>query len=287
MKKIFLALLTCLLTFGQSIADDHIVVVFDTSGSMGEYMRSAKQQRMDVAKTALIAVLTQVPSTTKVGIVTFEGWIYDLKIVDKEAVTAAIMRVRSAGGTPLFQYMKIGADRLLAERESQNNVGSYKLLVVTDGEASDPNLNKDRDDRPGYTQDIVSRGLLVDVIGLEMKKDHTLRTQINGSYMAGNDANSLQKSLQKSVAEVGFDGKDGVSKEAFEITSEFPEVFSRSAIKGLTTYGNHPIGDLPKIDQAGDVVAMAMALPDKTPLILKILPILMVVILVLLFIFRK
>jgi len=49
----------------------------------------------------------------------------------------AIDPISHGGRTPLGQYMKIGADALLAKKEKQHNYGSYRLLVVTDGEASD------------------------------------------------------------------------------------------------------------------------------------------------------
>ena len=231
-------------------ADDYIVIAFDTSNSMGTGMSKSKGSRMDVAKAALSSVLQTVPDTTNVGLVTFGGWAYDLNKVNKPVLQKAINDMNFTGGTPLYQYIKIAADRLLKERAKNNNVGSYKLLVVTDGEANydDRPLNNDSrfyDGTPrlGVLKDIISRGIMVDAIGLEMASDHALKNQINGVYMRGDDADSIKKSLQKSMAEVGFDGKDNLS--SFDVISELPEVFVQSCLKGLTEFKNHPIGELP------------------------------------------
>ena len=252
MRRFLLAMLAiCGLTSGVR-ADDYIVVVFDTSGSMGEYMRTARQTRMTVAQNALVEVLTQVPDTTKVGVVTFNGWIYDLAPVDRGRLEKAIRDATAGGGTPLYQFMKTGADRLLEERAKNVNVGSYKLLVVTDGEASDNNLNNDGSFsdggfRPGVLRDIVSRGITVDAIGLEMGDGHSLKNMINGRYMRGDDPASLKQSLSKAVAEVGFNGNDALSESAFAEVGNLPEVFVKSSIKGLTEYRNHPIGERPMV----------------------------------------
>lgn len=252
MKRFLLAMIAvCGLACGGR-ADDYIVVVFDTSGSMGEYMRTARQSRMTVAQNALVEVLTQVPDTTKVGVVTFNGWIYDLAPVDRGRLEKAIRDASAGGGTPLYQFMKTGADRLLEERAKNVNVGSYKLLVVTDGEASDSKLNEDGSFsdggfRPGVLRDIVSRGITVDAIGLEMGDGHSLKNQINGRYMRGDDPASLKQSLSKAVAEVGFNGNDALSESAFAEVGNLPEVFVKASIKGLTEYRNHPVGERPMV----------------------------------------
>jgi hypothetical protein len=125
-------------------------------------------------------------------------------------------------------------------------------VVVTDGEAQDDSLNQDGkfkngELRLGYLRDTISRGINVDAMGLDMKGDHALATQINGSYMRGDDPAAVQNSLKKSVAEVGFDGKDGVSQEAFNTINEMPENFARASLSGLTEFLNQPIGELPMV----------------------------------------
>jgi len=259
-----LILLTCHVPV---FADDHIVIVMDTSGSMGEYMRSARMTRMDVAKNSLNDVLANTPASTKVAILSFGGWIYnpELNPVEKNELIAAVDSMRPSGGTPLYEYMREGATVLLKARENAGNSGTYKLLVVTDGEAGDSYLNrdgtfKDGTFKAGVLEDIISRGIVVDVIGLDLKGDHGLKTQINGSYMKGDDPDSLTENIQKSiVAEVNFD--DGIGDEIFNEVSQIPDTFANSVITALTTYQNHPIGEKPPIKVVNEDGTISME-PD-------------------------
>jgi len=245
-KFITFVLLT--LAFTRTVvADDYIVIVIDTSGSMEDKMRSVDKTRMNVAQDALIGVLSKIPSTTKVGILTFNGWVYDIQNVDREELVTAIRSTSPSGGTPLYQFISDGATRLLEEREKQGNIGSYKLLVVTDGAASDNYLNEDSffgddSEKPGVLKDILNRSIAVDAIGLDIAEDHALATQINGIYMRGDDPESLSKAITKSVAEVGFGTNQDASDESFKEISELPEGFVLASLKGLTTFSNQPIG---------------------------------------------
>ena len=76
--------------------------------------------------------------------------------------------------------MKQGADALLDARKKQFGYGTYRLLVVTDGETDDAGLVD------GYTPDIISRGITIDAIGVEMQSQHTLATMVH-SYRSADD----------------------------------------------------------------------------------------------------
>ena len=82
------------------------------------------------------------------------------------------------------------------------------MLVVSDGQANDDDddelLNDDRrlengEIRPGVLKNIINAGIVVDAIGVAMKDDHPLATQINGEYRRGDDLISLTDALDKSV----------------------------------------------------------------------------------------
>lgn len=258
-----LALLT-----GTMRADDSIIIVLDTSGSMGDYMREAQASRMEVAQKALIEVLSKVPDTTKVGLLTFDGWVYDLQPVDRTKLTAAIQGTRPGGGTPLYEYIRAAGTRLLEERQGRLNVGSYKLLVITDGEAGDDRLNEDHGGIPGVLKDIIGRNITVDAIGLDMSGDHSLKTKINGTYMRGDDADSLMQAVEKAVAEVGFEGDQDAGADAFAEIAELPDTFVVAALQGLTTFSNHPIGEkapVPVVLDDGTVVMQPDPTADPVP----------------------
>ena len=237
MKKIILFLLLC----SAAKADDSLVILLDTSGSMSNLM--GNNTRMQVAQQALLNVLEKVPPTTKVGILTFHDWIYDLQPADYPKMEQAIRHARHGGGTPLYFFAKKAANRLLLERKNNLNVGNYKLLIVTDGEAQDGNLNSDHGDVPGVMTDILHRGITVDAIGVAMAKDHLLSTQINGSYMRGDDPESLEKSLQRAVSEIGFANSQDANVDAFQDIADLPDDFVLAVLKGLTTFQNQPIGE--------------------------------------------
>ena len=78
-------------------------------------------------------------------------WVYPLGPKDTQKLIAAIRLPQPSGGTPLGKYLRIGANRLLEQREKQYNYGNYRLLVVTDGEASDTDKVKH------YTPEILNR----------------------------------------------------------------------------------------------------------------------------------
>jgi hypothetical protein len=227
-------------------ADDYIVILLDTSGSMSQPMSDGKN-RMQIAQDALIEVLSQVPDTTNVGIITFKGWIYPLGPVNRAKLSNAIRSTVPKGNTPLYAYLSTAATDLLKKRKAQGNIGFYKLLVVTDGEAGDVRLNQDTkypDGSPkiGVLQDIIQRGIVVDTIGLDMPGDHSLSQLINGAYMSGNNPQSLTEAVTKAVAEISFGAGPDTSEEAFAEIGEIPESFAMATILGLTTYSNHPIG---------------------------------------------
>lgn len=221
-------------------ADNNIIVVLDTSGSMEDRMAIGRS-RMEVVKDVLTNVLKDTPENTHIGIVSFQGWVYEFGPVDKDRLSDAIRDTRPVGGTPLWQYIKIGADRLLEARQKNNNVGVYKLIIATDGEAQDEYLaNRGHNDK-GYLDDIINRGIIIDAIGVDMARDHKLSTQVNGSYMRGDDPRSLKQAVQRAVAEVKFE--DIQFDVDFQAISELPEAFAADAVTAVSTFQNHPVGE--------------------------------------------
>jgi hypothetical protein len=227
----------------QEVYVDNVVIVLDASGSMNERMRGAGPQKISAAKMAIKEVMKGIPQTTQMGLLVFggntSGWVYPLGARDDTKLFQAIDRVTANGGTPLGEYMKIGADKLLEARKAQYGYGSYRLLIVTDGEASNPALVE------SYTPDIIARGIITDVIGVAMARAHTLATKVH-SYRSADDPAALKQAIQDVFAEVGraSDGQSGES--AFDELSGFPEEMAMATISALVSSGNHPIGQKPE-----------------------------------------
>lgn len=252
MRKICVSILLLFALVGTAAADDNIVILMDNSGSTGDYMQRVSKTRMEVAKEALLSVLSKVPPSTKVGLLTFNGWVYQLGQVQPMQLKDAIMKMSPGGNTPLYDFMVVAANCLLQEREKQGNVGMYKLLVITDGErtAGIDNVETrfpDGSIRPAPLNDIISRNIIVDVIGLDMRDRHSLKEQINGKYMAGDNPQSVTQAISQAVAEIGYGDTKDVSDGAFADIKDIPDSFVSTVIQGLTTFPNHPIGEKPPV----------------------------------------
>ena len=223
---------------------DNVVILLDASGSMEETLAGTRTRKMDAAKTALKTVLAQVPANTHIGLLVFSSsnvkdhWVYPLGPREDAALTRAIELPDPAGNTPLGRYLKLAGDRLLEERARQFGYGTYRLLVVTDGEAQDQNL-VDR-----FAPEIMARGLTLDVIGVGMKQDHTLARKSH-SYRRANDPASLQRAVAEVLAEVSRPRSDAAGAEAFELLAPIPTEVAAAAIQALSTSGNDPIGTRP------------------------------------------
>jgi uncharacterized protein YegL len=182
-----------------------------------------------------------------VGVLVFSGyniqdeWIHPLgPREDATQLQHAIDRIRPNGRTPLGASIKKGTDRLLVDREAQFGYGSYRLLIVTDGEATDSSLVR------RYTPDVIARGITMDVIGVAMSQDHTLATQAH-SYRRADDLESLTRAVSDVFAEISSDNTTSTSQEeAFALAAAFPPQMAQEVISALARSGNHPVGEQPE-----------------------------------------
>lgn len=241
-------------------AGQNIIVVLDDSGSMEEALRSTPDlTRMEAAKRALLTVLKRMADSspeTKVGVVLLNGsqngnWIIPLAVLNQDQASAAIQGVAPAGGTPLGEFMKVGAEALLSLREKEQ-YGTYRLLIVTDGEATDAEL-VDR-----YLPDILARGISVDVIGVDMAENHSLATKVH-TYRRADDPASLEQAISEVFAETSDEGGDA-SESDFEVLAAVPKEVAAAALQALSQRNNAPLGEQP-----GSPEADAAAVPGSAP----------------------
>jgi hypothetical protein len=262
---LLLALLLVPSVFAQE-AVDNVVIVLDASGSMGGRLPGSNLNKMTAAKAALKQVLKSVPENTHIGLLVFSAkgaetdWLYPLGPRDDAKLTEAIDRPQPGSGTPLGAYLKKGTDRLLQERAKQFGYGTFRLLVVTDGEASDQDLVE------RYTPEVIARGIKVDVIGVAMNQRHTLATRVH-SYRSANDPASLRRAIAEVFGEIGGSGTDAAtSAETFAELKPISVQVAQAMIQALSSSGNQPIGERPRAPAASTPPSEAQAAPATAPL---------------------
>lgn len=217
----------------------HIVIVLDASGSMKGEMNGTP--KIVAAKAALKEVLKTMPGDTQMGLLVFSAanvkdWAYPLGPRDDAKLMAAIDLPQPNGSTPLGTFMKMGADSLLAARKANFGYGTYRLIIVTDGEANSEPSNL----VAAHTRDIMSRGLIVDVIGVGMAKAHTLATQAH-SYRGADDPAALRKAITEVFAEVGSTKNEQFEGDAFAVIAPLPDAIVPGVIEALSRNDNKPV----------------------------------------------
>lgn len=234
---IFVLLISTIVQISNGDTDLHtenIIIILDASGSMREKFRADQSKsKMDAAKEALKEVLAKVPDNTHIGLLVFSGsnvqneWVYPLGPKNTEQLLAAIDLPQPGGGTPLGQYMRIGTNRLLEQREKQYNYGNYRLLIVTDGVA------QDQEKVAQYTPEILDRQIRVDVIGVDMQTDHLLAKDAD-SYRRADNPGELVAAVTQILAETGGTGTDLDGEQAFEDIAPLSEDIALDLIQRIT-----------------------------------------------------
>ena len=221
----------------SSFASDSVVIVLDDSGSMNEKM-SGGIKRIEAAKNAIKIVLRQFSPETKVGLLLLNGdrakqhWAIPLEHLSVSQATRRVESVVADGATPLGERMREAADALLKQREQQI-YGTYRLLIVTDGEANDAKMLAQ------YLPDVLSRGLMVDAIGVDMKQYHSLATRVH-SYRRADDPVALSRAVQEVFAEK-TDSSVSDDQEYYSLLQAFDDETAKEALFALSKPNNSPI----------------------------------------------
>ncbi|MEW4452337.1 vWA domain-containing protein [Bremerella sp. JC817] len=225
----------------------NVVVILDNSGSMNQVMNRGNT-RIVAAKQAMWRVLSQAPEDAQIGVVLLnpvrnQKWAVPLGPVEPSVAQEAVESLQAAGNTPLGATMKEAADALLELRDKQK-YGTYKLLIISDGEATDRALVEQ------YLPQIQARGILVDVIGVSMGQQHSLATR-TATYRNADDPASLEKAISQVVlGESSTDTDDNTGQSDFDLLASVPSEVAAVSLEALTTPHNEPIGAF-----AGDPVA--------------------------------
>ncbi|MFN6138458.1 MAG: vWA domain-containing protein [Planctomycetota bacterium] len=218
--------------------NDHVVIVLDDSGSMREVMKRDRRSRIDAAKSSLKKVIEQIAPETNVGLLLLNGarasnhWYIPIGPVNQQDAIQRIDALKAGGGTPLGDALRIASDELLALR-AKKIYGTYRLIVVTDGEATDQALLDQ------YLPDILSRGIIIDAIGVDMRGNHSLATKVH-SYRRADDQASLSNAIQEIMAERNATDQSG-GQEDFAMLDGLGDLDVAEVLKALSKPNNEKV----------------------------------------------
>jgi len=188
---------------GAASLTRNFYVIFDGSGSMAEALtRQCKGDRrfgsrLEGARWAVEQFLPLVPRDVNLGL-----WIFDaggnservpLGPDNRNSFLTAIRKTRAGGNTPLTESIEQGVNRLVQQRDKQLGYGEFRLIVVTDGQATGRPLPQ----AVGYARE---RHVPIYTIGLCIGEQHELR-KYSVSYRAADSIEALKRGLEETLAE--------------------------------------------------------------------------------------
>jgi len=187
-------------TEGKVSLRSNLYFVFDGSGSMHHPPKASpagSRSKIDGAKWAVHEFMKNVPENVNLGLYVFDARgsrsVLPLGPANREVFLRDIDEVRAGGATPLGKAIETGANALAHQYTKQLGYGEFKLIVITDGEATDllaSGVNKAASEKiPIYT------------IGFDMGNDHSLRRH-SVAYRSADSAAEVEKGLEEAVAEL-------------------------------------------------------------------------------------
>jgi Ca-activated chloride channel family protein len=191
---------------GEASLTRNFYFIFDGSGSMSESLTKQCKgdkrfaSRLDGAKWAVEQFLPLVPPDVNLGL-----WVFDtngnservsLGPNSRAQFLVAVQRIRAGGRTPLTESIEQGVNQLVQQRDKQLGYGEFRLIVVTDGEATGRPLPQ----AVAYARE---RRIPIYTIGLCLSAEHELRKS-SVSYRAADSIKALQHGLEETLAETNM-----------------------------------------------------------------------------------
>lgn len=186
---------------GKASTTKNFYFIFDQSGSMSE--SCSGERKIDGAKTAITKFMENVPSDVNIGLMVIgcdnNSQISELLPLasaspkQKELFNKHIMDTEPTNGTPLVQAIKLAVDKMVSQKKLQLGYGEYRIIIVTDGNATDGEIEDAAIYAMQYAIGIYS-------IGLCMGESHPLK-QFSVKYYDAENYDQLKSSLDSVTAE--------------------------------------------------------------------------------------
>ena len=177
--------------------------IFDGSGSMSESLTRQCTgdrrfgSRLEGAKWAVEQFLLLMPRDVNLGL-----WVFDadgnrervpLGPDHHAAFLTEVHKTRAGGNTPLTESIEQGVNQLVQQRDQQLGYGEFRLIVVTDGQATGRPL-------PQAVNYAGEQRIPIYTIGLCIGEKHELR-KYSVSYRAADSIEALKRGLEETLAE--------------------------------------------------------------------------------------
>jgi Mg-chelatase subunit ChlD len=174
-------------------------VIFDGSGSMAG-------TPVEEARRAVSSFIAGAPEDLNIGLFVFDqdhqGGAELVPLgrgeSQRQQLQQAVSKIRAGGGTPLGAAIQAGTNSLIQQFQQQLRYGDIRLIVVTDGEATDGNTfhrsidHARKNHVPIYT------------IGFRIRNTHPLR-QFSEAYLTARDETELLNAMRETLAELDGD----------------------------------------------------------------------------------
>jgi uncharacterized protein with von Willebrand factor type A (vWA) domain len=187
----------------EAILTRNFYFIFDGSGSMSEALNKQCTgdkrfgSRLEGAKWAVAQFLPLVPPEVNLGL-----WVFDAQGTSERLplgpdnrgrFLTEVQKTRAGGKTPLTESIEQGVNRLAQQRDQQLGYGEFRLIVVTDGEATGRPLSQ-------AVAHARERRIPIYTIGLCIGARHELRKH-SVSYRAADSIEALKHGLEETLAE--------------------------------------------------------------------------------------
>jgi Ca-activated chloride channel homolog len=188
---------------GEAALTRNFYFIFDGSGSMSESLNKQCKgdkrfgSRLEGAKWAVEQFLPLMPRDVNLGLWIFDSYGNSERVAlgsdNRAQFLTAVQKTRAGGRTPLTESIEQGVNRLVQQRDKQLGYGEFRLIVVTDGEATGRPLPQ----AVAYARE---RRIPIYTIGLCIGADHELR-KYSVSYRAADSIEALKGGLEETLAE--------------------------------------------------------------------------------------